>query len=178
MPEVFVGIGSNVEPERNLREALDELDRCFGRLTVSSVYRSRAFGFDGDDFLNMVVGFTSALPAAEIDRRLSAIEYAGGRVRGTSRYAPRTLDLDLLIYGGSVDPAQRLPRDEVGVRPFVLGPLAEIAPELVHPVGGYRIVDAWHAMGKHAALERIGSWTELRHPESASPADAAAAVDG
>jgi 2-amino-4-hydroxy-6-hydroxymethyldihydropteridine diphosphokinase len=161
MPEVFVGIGSNIDAELNLREALAKLRARFGEIEVSSVYRSPAFGFEGDDFLNIVVGFGTSLAAAEVDAALSAIEYAGGRVRAPSRFAPRTLDLDLLIHGGCVDPRQRLPRDDVLAYPFVLGPLAEIAPDLVHPIGGQRIADAWRVMRGRVALERIGPSTML-----------------
>ena len=178
MPEVFVGIGSNIEPELNLRRALAALRERFGAVTASSVYRSRAFGFEGDDFLNMAASFTTAASPAQVDEVLSAIEYAGGRVRAPERFGPRTLDLDLLIYGCCVDPVQRLPRDDVGAYLFVLGPLAEIAPGLVHPIGGYRIADRWAAVRDRAALERVAGSSELvdRRPGS-SPADAATAVD-
>ena len=185
MPEVFVGVGSNIEPEVNLRVALDELERRFAPLLVSSVYRSRAFGFDGDDFLNLVVGFGTPLAAVDVDAELSAIEYAGGRVRAAERFGPRTLDLDLLLYGRCADPALRLPRDDVRAYPFVLGPLAEIAPDLVHPIHGDRMADAWAAT-RGRSLERVGSRAMLigagdgRGPSGATrlPADAAAAVDG
>lgn len=161
MPDVFIGAGSNIDPERNLSHALHQLEEHFGSLTVSSVYRSPAYGFEGDDFLNLVVRVTTSFPAAHVDAALSAIEYAGGRTRAASRFAPRTLDLDLLIYGGCVDPAQRLPRDDVAAYPFVLGPLAEIAPELIHPVGSYTIRSAWNAVRGTSPLTRIGPWTAL-----------------
>ena len=185
MPEVFVGVGSNIEPEANLHAALEELERRFAPLIVSSVYRSRAFGFDGDDFLNLVVGFGTALAATEVDAELSAIEYAGGRVRAAERFGPRTLDLDLLIYGRCIDPSLRLPRDDICAYPFVLGPLAELAPDLVHPIRGQRMADAWAATPDHARLERVGSRDSLIGATDApasgpacSPADTATTVDG
>lgn len=141
MPEVFVGCGSNLAPEDNLRRALTALEREFGQLTVSGVYESPAYGFDGPDFLNLVVGFTSAAGADAIEAVLSRLENDGGR--GAARSGSRTLDLDLLLYGCRVDAARRLPRADILRYPFVLAPLAEIAPELVHPLTGQRMAAAW-----------------------------------
>jgi 2-amino-4-hydroxy-6-hydroxymethyldihydropteridine diphosphokinase len=158
MVEVFVGFGSNVEPETHLGEAHAELTRQFGSLRCSSVYRSPAFGFEGDDFLNLVGGFESELGPDAIDDILSRTEYAGGRSRGPVRFAPRTLDLDLLIYGPTVDPSRRLPREDVLFYPFVLAPLAEIVPGLRHPVTGQTLREAWLSMdaaGRHRCV-RVG----------------------
>jgi 2-amino-4-hydroxy-6-hydroxymethyldihydropteridine diphosphokinase len=142
MPEVFVGLGSNVEPEANLRWALGELEKCFGSLRRSNVYRSPAFGFEGPDFLNMVVGFDTASKVDTVEATLSELENARGRNRA-ERTGSRTLDLDLLLYGQRVDAARRLPRADVLRYPFVLAPLAELAPKLAHPVTGVLIGDAW-----------------------------------
>lgn len=144
MPEVYVGCGSNIAPVRHLRWALTELERHFGRLERSSVYRSPAYGFDGPDFLNLVVGFAAASGADAIEAVLSALETARGRLAG-ARSGSRTLDLDLLLYGARVDPARRLPRTDVLRYPFVLAPLAEIAPGLRHPVTGVTMQAAWQA---------------------------------
>jgi len=149
MTEVLVGFGSNIEPEANLRSALERLDREFGPLRVSGVYRSPALGFAGPDFLNLVVLFDSTAGPAAVEALLSTVERAGGRDNKGGR--SRTLDLDLLIYGARVDASQRLPRDDVLRYPFVLAPLVELVPELRHPVTGVRLADAWAAM---AARER------------------------
>lgn len=142
MPEVFVGLGSNVEPEANLRWALRELENSFGSLRRSNVYRSPAFGFEGPEFLNMVVGFDTAAKVDAVEAALSELENARGR-NPADRTGSRTLDLDLLLYGRRVDAARRLPRADVLRYPFVLAPLAELAPTLAHPVTGVRIGDAW-----------------------------------
>lgn len=176
MPEVFVGVGSNMEPRANLRFALEALGARFGALHCSSVYRSPPFGFEGADFLNMVVAFRSALAARVIDDMLSKIERSRGRKRRDVRFASRTLDLDLLLFGMTVDAGLRLPRDDILRHPFVLAPLAEIAPGLVHPVNGRSMKVAWARMHlSDGVLRKLGD-TGCLYVES--PADTAAAVDG
>ena len=142
MPDrVFIGIGSNIEPEENLRWALDELEKSFGALERSAVYQSEAFGFEGPDFLNMVVGFTTGRSADAVESVLSGLEEERGRDR-RGRSGSRSLDLDLLLFGQRVDAGRRLPRADVLRYSFVLVPLADIAPELMHPVTGISIADA------------------------------------
>ena len=145
MTDVYVGLGSNVLPEEHLRTAIDALSSCFGPLRCSTVYQSPAYGFAGDDFLNLVAAFESTLAPTEVEGILSSVESAGGRPP-SGRSGSRTLDLDLLLYGERVDAAQRLPRGDVLLYPFVLAPLFELAPALVHPVTGITMHDAWCAM--------------------------------
>lgn len=135
---VYVSIGSNIEPEKNVRFAIAALRAAFGELTVSPVYRTAAVGFDGEDFLNLVVGFDSELPVEEIDDMLDQMEANAGRQRGAPKFAPRTLDIDLLLYGNEIVSGERLklPRKEITEYLFVLQPLADIAAEQPHPVLG------------------------------------------
>jgi 2-amino-4-hydroxy-6-hydroxymethyldihydropteridine diphosphokinase len=154
MPEVLVGCGSNIEPARNLRWALDELEGRFGRLLCSGVYRSPAFGFSGPDFLNLVVGFRAGPDADAVETALSELENLRGR-GSNDRCGSRTLDLDLLLFGQRVDPGRRLPRVDVLCYPFVLAPLAEIAPALVHPVTGQTIGEAWRNRQDRGSLTRL-----------------------
>ena len=145
MPEVYVALGSNVEPEHHLELALGELEAAFGLLTMSGVYRNAAVGFEGDDFLNLVVGFSSTGSARAIVEQLDIIESSCGRERGEARFAPRTLDLDLLLYGDDIvdEPELRLPRPEILEYSFVLKPLADIAGERRHPVNGQTFAELW-----------------------------------
>jgi len=157
MPEVFVGCGSNIDPGENLRRALNGLERHFGTCRFSSVYRSPAFGFDGPDFLNMVVAFSSHSPADDVEAVLSELENARGRNTG-DRSGSRTLDLDLLLLGERVDAERRLPRTDILRYPFVLAPLAELAPELKHPVTGAAIGKIWDGCSESTvALTLLGS---------------------
>jgi 2-amino-4-hydroxy-6-hydroxymethyldihydropteridine diphosphokinase len=147
-PMAYVSVGSNMEPVKHIRMALARLRDRFGPLVLSSVYRNRAAGFEGEDFLNLVVGFPANDPPPEIVAELERLHVAAGRVRGPNRFAPRTLDLDLLLYGDEVNEAVQVPRRDITDYSFVLGPLAEIAPELRHPVTGETMAALWGRFDK------------------------------
>jgi 2-amino-4-hydroxy-6-hydroxymethyldihydropteridine diphosphokinase len=153
----FISAGSNIEPARHLRLALRELGRRFGPLTVSSVYRNRAEGFEGDDFLNLVASFRTREAPGTIIAELERLHELAGRVRTGVAFSPRTLDLDLLLYGDLVDAKLRLPRNDVERYSFVLGPLAEIAPGLCHPVTGQTMAQMW------------SNFDQARHPLQRMP---------
>ena len=158
MPEVYVAAGSNVEPERHMQQAVIELAAAFPGARFSSWYRNRAVGFDGDDFINLVAGFGTALPVDAVLERLHAIEGRCGRGRDAPRWAPRSMDLDVLLYGDLVceSPGLKLPRPDLVKRAYMLGPLAEIAPQVVHPTAGLTIGELWHRFDRGAhPLERL-----------------------
>jgi 2-amino-4-hydroxy-6-hydroxymethyldihydropteridine diphosphokinase len=159
MPEVFVGAGSNIEPERHLRAGIHQLADRFGVLRLSPVYRNRPVGFDGDDFLNMVIAFETGDSLAEVAAFLASVEVDQGRSRAEAKFAPRTLDLDLLLYGDAVDAWQghAVPRDEITRYAFVLKPLADLAPDQRHPVLGRSYAELWSGFEREAhPLERVG----------------------
>lgn len=137
--EVFLGLGSNIEPrEEHLTHALDEI-RGLGRvLGESSVYETDPVGFtDQPPFLNMVVQLETSLPVEALLERLQAIELERGRKR-PFRNAPRTLDIDILLYGDRSrrTPTLTVPHPGLAHRPFVLVPLLELAPDLTDPTTG------------------------------------------
>ena len=152
MPVVYVAVGSNVEPERNLALATRELRREFTDVHFSPWYRNRAVGFEGADFINLVAGFTTTLPVREVVARLQAIESLCGRPREAPRWAPRSMDLDILLYGDTVcdEPRLKLPRPDLLKRAFMLGPLAALAPDLVHPVENVTIAELWQRFDRTA----------------------------
>ena len=142
----------------NLRLACRELRQRFGALEISGVYRNPAVGFAGDDFLNLVLRFRSAEPPAAIIVELERLHVLAGRVRGPDPFSSRTLDLDLLLYGDAVlpDPALRVPREDIRKYAFVLGPLAELAPELRHPLSGETMAELWADFDQMAhPLQRV-----------------------
>lgn len=144
MATVYLGVGSNVEAAKHLRLGLAELAQRFGTLHVSNVYRSKSLGFEGDDFLNLVVGVETDASPAEVCETIADIHELANRKRSDTGFAPRTLDIDLLLYDDLVsDSPPTLPRSDVLKYSFVLGPLAEIAPKLRHPVTGRTIEEHW-----------------------------------
>lgn len=142
---VYLGLGSNVEPEANLALGIRELRRRYGTLQLSSVYRNAPVGFDGADFLNLVVGLETAEPPAVLHADIESIHGLAGRSRRGGRFASRPLDIDLLLYGDRVidGPECRVPRSDVLRYSFVLRPLAEIAPDVVHPSTGRTLASHW-----------------------------------
>ncbi|TVQ86921.1 MAG: 2-amino-4-hydroxy-6-hydroxymethyldihydropteridine diphosphokinase [Chromatiaceae bacterium] len=141
----WISLGSNIDREASLRGAVADLRRAFGDLVLSPVYESAAVGASAPPYLNLVAGIETALPVVTIVTRLRAIEQAHGRLRGPDRFAARTLDLDLLTYGdqaGVID-GLHLPRDEILAYPFVLGPLADVAPAERHPQLGRSYRSLW-----------------------------------
>ncbi|HEX7112348.1 MAG TPA: 2-amino-4-hydroxy-6-hydroxymethyldihydropteridine diphosphokinase [Mizugakiibacter sp.] len=152
MARAWLSLGSNLEPARHLRAALDELAARFGALTVSPVYRTPAVGFDGPDFLNLAVGLDTELEPTALDAWLHALEDRHGRRRDVPRYASRTLDVDIVLYDDVVlrGPGHlEIPRPELA-HAFVLKPLADIAPDLRHPVSGKTLAELWAAFPQAA----------------------------
>jgi 2-amino-4-hydroxy-6-hydroxymethyldihydropteridine diphosphokinase len=146
MPEVFVGVGSNVDPEANFRKAISELDRRFGEVARSAVLRTKAVGFDGDTFLNMVVSWQTDMALAPLMQVLGEVEVLCGRSRNDKRFGPRTMDLDLLLYGNEIHDSPPLPRPEIMEYGFVLGPLAELSPFRRHPILDKTFNELWEEM--------------------------------
>lgn len=149
MTTLYISLGSNIEREHHIRAGLDALHGEFGELRVSRVFESEAVGFTGRPFYNLVVAAETALPLATVCQRLRAMEFAHGREPDAKKFAPRTLDLDLLLYGNLVcEQPLQLPRAEVLTNAFVLWPLAELAPALRHPVDGRTMGELWQAYDK------------------------------
>ena len=145
MAIVYLGLGSNVAPEKNLALAAHELRRRFRLREFSSVYRSESLGFDGDDFLNAVACIETHKTPLDLCRELEEIHDLAQRERASDRFSSRTLDIDLLLFGQQVitEAPIRVPRSDVLEYSFVLRPLAEIAPDLVHPVTGKTLSSHW-----------------------------------
>lgn len=131
----FVALGANLgDPAQALREALQRLSETPGVRLVraSSLYRTAPIDSSGPDYLNAVAEIATTLTAPDLLTALQAIEQGAGRER-PYRNAPRTLDLDLLLYGSARihSPTLTVPHPRMGERAFVLVPLSEIAPERV-----------------------------------------------
>ena len=148
MARASLSLGSNLEPERHLARAVDELRARFGAVTVSSFLRTPAVGFDGPDFLNAAAIIETDLDIVALDAWLHALEDAHGRRRDVPRFSDRPLDIDIVFYDDRVfrGPGNlQVPRPELR-HAFVLWPLAEIAPDFRDPVSGRTLGELWAEM--------------------------------
>ncbi|MHB1241278.1 MAG: 2-amino-4-hydroxy-6-hydroxymethyldihydropteridine diphosphokinase [Gammaproteobacteria bacterium] len=157
--QAYIGLGSNLEdPVRQVCRAFAELDaiartRC---VTRSSLYRSAPMGPAGQpDYINAVAAVETGLSPDALLDALQAIEQTHGRVRGAEHWGPRTLDLDLLLFGAQSrrDVRLTLPHPGLHQRAFVLYPLQEIAPDLVIP--GYGLLRELARQSAYSTLERV-----------------------
>jgi len=150
MPIGFISIGSNIDKEIHIPSSIAALQKQFGEITLSSFYETEAVGFEGDEFINLIVQFSSELDAKNVAKLLRQIELEHGRTRDSRKYAARTLDLDLVLYGDLIlsDGRLQIPRDEIERYAFVLEPLAEIAADLLHPVSKKSYAQLWKEYDK------------------------------
>ncbi len=160
MERACLSLGSNIEPEANLRSAIATLRARFGETRVSQVYRTRAVGFDGGDFLNAAAVVETDLEPEALDTWLHALEDAHGRDRSGPRFGDRPLDIDIVFYDDLVMEGAgslRIPRPELR-HAFVLKPLADIAPDFVDPKSGRTLAALWaHSPERETSLEVVGA---------------------
>ena len=157
MARVYISVGTNIERRKHVLAALDALQGWFGDLILSPVYESEAVGFDGEPFLNLVVGVDTRLRVGELSVRFKQLEADNGRRRDLPKFSGRTLDLDILTYDDHVGQTDgvELPRGEILKNAFVLKPLADIAPDDLHPVCGQTYLQLWQSYDRNQKLWTI-----------------------
>ena len=150
MATIFISIGSNINAHENIRLALDDLAENFSGIVNSTYYESEAVGFEGDNFINLVTQAETELDIPTVNAKLHAIEDQHSRDRSGPRFSSRTLDLDLLLYDDEIyeNGKLQLPREEILTNAFVLWPLAELAPDKVHPVEHKTYAELWAQFDK------------------------------
>jgi 2-amino-4-hydroxy-6-hydroxymethyldihydropteridine diphosphokinase len=155
----FVSGGSNLDAERSLLLAARELKRSFPGARFSRAYRNVAVGFEGPEFLNFVAELPVQGDANALKAELERIESLCGRPRNAPKWAPRSMDLDILLFGEEVIDAPGLvvPRPQLLQWAFMLGPLAELAPRARHPVAARSIGELWNAFDQAAHALRPAS---------------------
>jgi len=155
---VYISIGSNIEVSKNIPSSVKALSDHFGELDISSVYETKAVGFDGDDFHNLVVGFDTDESPLEISRVLKRIEAEHERTRGKEKFESRTLDLDQLLYGDLVMQMEgvNIPHPDILRYNFVLKPLAELAADAEHPEEEKTAGELWQSFEEQGEMKVVG----------------------
>ncbi len=145
MTLAYVSGGSNLDAEANPIRAAQALKARHPGARFSRCYRNKAVGFEGPDFINFVVELPVAGSPALLKGELECVEAQCGRKRDAPKWAPRAMDLDILLFGDVVQdvPGLVLPRPDLLSWAFMLGPLAELAPQLLHPVAGSTVQALW-----------------------------------
>lgn len=156
MVKVTLGLGSNVDREDNIRSGIAVLEAVLYDMQISPVYESRAVGFEGADFLNLVVSGSTDLKLNELAALIKDTEFAHGRDIAAPKFSSRQLDIDILTYHELVGDFNGvvLPREEILEQAFVLKPLADIAPTLHHPFLQISYGDLWQSYQG----DRSGVW--------------------
>lgn len=151
MARIYISLGTNVEPERHVIAGVADLQRHLGALQLSRVFESEAVGFNGTNFLNMVIGAETELSIAEVNALFKQIEQDNGRQVQAKKFSPRSLDLDLLLYDDAVCQLPIvLPRGEILYNAFVLWPLAELIPNALHPLVKKTYLSLWDEFDKQS----------------------------
>lgn len=170
----FIGLGSNISPAVKILNAVNLLRSRLKILDISTVYRTRAIGKkEAPDFYNCVVEIETETPPQELKKELRNMEKELGRVRKKDKYAPRVIDMDILIYDTLISDEERIPDPEILKRPFLLAGLAELAPEMQFPGTREKIKDLAQGIN---GLKPLPSYTsrlrkELNGPEKSRRPD-------
>ena len=157
MSRAYLSLGSNLQPMANLRNAIEALHAQFEAVVLSPVYRTRAVGFEGNDFFNAAAVVETGLEPLALNAWLHELEDAHGRDRSGPRHGDRTLDIDIVLFDDRMlsGPGNlRIPRPELQ-HAFVLKPLADIAGDVVVPGNGHTLAQLWAAHPEHDAVFEI-----------------------
>lgn len=151
MKTAYIGIGSNMgDPQRNCLDSIDnigKMDNC-EIVSTSSLYLTKPIGVTGQEwYINGAISISTGLSAFEMIERLLDIEARMGRVR-KKRWEPRTIDIDILLFGQDIIDHEtlKIPHPMMHLRRFVMAPMTEIAPDLIHPILGKRMVELLRAI--------------------------------
>lgn len=153
---IFLGLGSNVEREFNLRTTLEALASRLVDMRCSSVYECESVGYPGPHYFNMVVSARTDMSLGALNTWLKELELMRGR-RAGMRCATITIDIDLLLYGDLVGcfEGMLLPRQAILKHAFVLLPLSTLAPDHLHPQTKTSFAELWQAMKETEKMRRV-----------------------
>jgi len=148
--KVYFSIGSNIEPELHIKETIKQFKADFFEAQISNIYRNPAIGFDGEDFLNLVICIETEKSLSVMLKYANQLELAAGRERvSRGRFDSRTLDVDLIMFGDlSGTHHGRLWPDEDIDQTHVLRSLVDIAGDQFHPIKNESYSDVWREVDK------------------------------
>ena len=157
MAVVYISIGSNIDREAQIVVAVNALKLEFDQVELSSVYECEPVGFIGDNFYNLVAKVDTNKSPAYIGDLLKQLEKQQGRVDFSKKFSARKMDLDILLYDDLImDNPVQIPRDEIPKNAYVLEPLAELAPNTLHPLLNVSYQEMWQGFDKSKQhLKRI-----------------------
>ena len=121
----YLSLGSNINPEANLELAISALNKILTETDCSSIYKTQAEGFDGDDFLNLIFSGVSSLAFEDLNKKLKDIEDSSGRDRSAQKFSSRTLDIDIVLQLNDEEEIL-FESDEIAKYRFVSEPLEEL----------------------------------------------------
>jgi len=179
--DIFIGIGSNIEPQKNVSKTIERLRLRFPSIVFSRTFESESVGFNGDNFLNLVAKFEAkdldlnrsspsdlvAQYASSVDQlsfligQLKEIEIQLGRKKGGKKFSARNIDIDVLLFGDlQIDKPVELPRGEILGNAYVLWPLSELAPDLRHPESDKTYAEYWEEFDKTLQKLEPTQWND------------------
>jgi len=134
--KIFVGIGSNIDREKNIKSCITILKDIYGDVLISPVYETEAMGFNGPNFYNLVACFETEESVYDLKSALNEIENSHGRHANETKFSSRTLDIDILYFDNLIlsDDKIQIPRKEICEYDFVLKPLVDLVPDFIHPI--------------------------------------------
>lgn len=159
MITVYVGIGSNIARHKHVEAAIDELRHLDAALRISTIYECEAVGFESQPFYNLVVEMKTSLDLTEFSRQLRDIEFKWGRAEDAGKLEPRTVDLDIILFGDQVSESKpELPRSDIFKYAFVLQPLLELCPDFIVPNDGRTIEQISQQLQLKLSLSPVPRW--------------------
>ncbi|OLQ91335.1 2-amino-4-hydroxy-6-hydroxymethyldihydropteridine diphosphokinase [Vibrio ponticus] len=159
MITAYIGVGSNLERKKHIEAAIVELSQIGEELRISTIYECDAIGFQGEAFYNLVVEMKTTLDLTEFSRALRTIELKWGRKEDAAKFEPRTLDLDIILFGEQISAAApMLPRADIYQYAFVIQPLNELCPDLIVPNDGRTIAQIYQQSCHNERLIEVVRW--------------------
>ncbi len=143
MTLVHINIGSNQDKKKNIKKAIYLLSKQFNDLVISNIYQSKSASFVGNDFYNFGANFTTNLTINQLIKQLKDIENIIGRKKTTIKFSPRVIDIDLVLFGSSINHKLNIPRNDILKYNFVLKPIIDLMPDYKHPILQKTYLELW-----------------------------------